>query len=258
MWKIFSQQFCSSFLYSLVFHFLWDSSCMYFRILKVVSKLSDTQLIFSHYLLKNFMVCFAWFLLLLLQVHCTVNSQLKTGEVSRTDSYHSLCVSLIFCSFRATSPYLAQLLLLREPGSQDPTAPQAAQSAHLQDRQVLQTVTQADCHCSQVSETGNGEMLTTYLVARLRDRGDLGEGSGALQDAPKLVPCVCQLTHWLKARQPGGTQVKEWDPTLISLQPENQLSNYFRLNGPLSDAHRQLVVWGRGHLQHQPMAEQDH
>ena len=121
---------------------------MYFRILKVVSKLSDTQLIFPHYLFKNFMVYFAWFLLLLLQVHCTVNSQLKTGEVSPTDSYHSLCVSLIFRSFRATSPYPAQLLLLTEPGSQDPTAPQAPQSAHLQDGQVLQTGTQADCHCS--------------------------------------------------------------------------------------------------------------
>ena len=151
---------------------------MYFRILKVVSKLSDTQLIFSHYLLKNFMVCFSWFLLLLLQVHCTVNSQLKTGEVSRTDSYHSLCVSLIFCSFRATSPYLAQLLLLREPGSQDPTAPQAAQSAHLQDRQVLQTVTQAESNCQHVAEAGVGEKAHRCLKVWTGSVSNLVKGSG--------------------------------------------------------------------------------
>lgn len=151
---------------------------MYFRILKVVSKLSDTQLIFPHYLFKNFMVYFAWFLLLLLQVHCTVNSQLKTGEVAPTDSYHSLCVSLIFRSFRATSPYPAQLLLLTEPGSQDPTAPQAPQSSHLQDGQVLQTGTQADWHCSSRGRKWGD--VHHCLMARLRTRGDLGEGSGAL------------------------------------------------------------------------------
>ena len=44
-------------LYSPVFHFLWDSIYIYFSTLKVTSKLSDAQLIFSPQSLHFYFTC---------------------------------------------------------------------------------------------------------------------------------------------------------------------------------------------------------
>ena len=62
-----------------------------------------------------------------------------------------------------------------------------------------------------------------------------------------------QLTHWPKPRWAGGPLGEGQDPPLTSLSTWGP-PRWWLWMGPLTLAHWQLFAWGRGPLQHHPMA----
>ena len=123
------------------------------------------------------------------------------------------------------------------PNSTGPQAPQASQS---RGDQVPQTATQADCPCSQVTETRMGERFTAASRPGPRLVGDLGEGSGVLQaTAPlcSLGPPDHTLSQWVLL---SHWPVPQW------VSPTSSQLSMCRLSSSVAPvvglAHKQPVV----------------